>query len=283
MTINLAGASDILVGAQDDRFLREGLDTYGIAAHLTTQVNCVADSVSFPRIATSDDVAWVTEGSELSDHGITFDDVVVTPAKVGAVTSVTNEVFADVQAGGGMSAMILDSLTTKIAKAVDAAFFGDLNAPAPSGLESLDDATIIDAGTALANTDPFVEAVANAQGRGVNLTGFAAHPDDALAMARLKRAEGSNESLLDVTQADGKVVRTISGVPLVTSPEITRGHIWGLPASRVYLVLRAGTKVVKSDDALFSSDRTMLRGTSRVGFGFVDEPAIQKIVVAAGE
>lgn len=281
--INLNGATAVTLTEQSDKFLREALETYGVASQVTTIVNTISDEIAFPRIASTNDVAWATEGAELDTHDLTFDDVVVRPSKVGAVTTITNEVMADVSAGSGMASMVMDSLTSKIAKAVDAAFFGALPAPAPAGLEAQTGVTVINAGAAFTNADPFVEAVAVAQGRNANLTAWVANPSDALALGKIRKADGSNEPLLMSSAVDGKVVTLVAGVPLLTSPEVTPGHVYGIPASRVYLVQRAGAEIKTSTDALFSSDRTMIRGTARFGFGFVDPESIVRIEVTASD
>ena len=281
MAITTETASAVIQSEMSDKFLREALESFGVAANVTTIVQTTSDSVSFPKIVSASDAAWTGEGEAFTNHNIEFDQVEVTPKKVGAISTVTNETLADVQAGGGMASMLVDSLTRKIVAAIDAAMFSTV-AGAPDGLESLTEANEINAGAAFDSIDPFIAATYAAQGRNAELTAFVAHPDDALALAQIKRADGSREPLLLSSAVDGKLVTTVNGTPLLTSTYVTPGTVWGMPKDRVYLVTRAGTEIKTSEDALFASDQSMLRARSRVGLAFLDQPSVQKIQLDGG-
>lgn len=279
------GSVDTLLTTEiQTRYLLEGVAATSVAAQVSTITTTAADSVSFPKIASATDVAWVNEGAELSTHEMSFEDVIVKPSKIGAITTVTTEAMDDAKEGGSnLGSIIVASLTGKIADGLDKAFFGALAAPAPAGLEALTGHSEVAAGTRIANTDPFIDAVAMAQDRRAEINAFVCHPDDARTLGKVKKAQASNEPLLMTSAIDGKAVRTVAGIPVITSPHVTAGHIWGIPKDRVQLVQRTNAEVKKSEDALFSSDRVMLRGTARYGFGFIDPAAVVRITLGSAE
>lgn len=282
MAITTSTASAVIQQEMSDKFLRDSYESYGVASSVSSLIISSTDSVSFPKIVGASPTAWVGEGEQFTNADMQFDQVEVTPRKVGAVSTITSETMADVSAGGGMASMVMDSLTRRVVEAIDAALFSTVTG-APDGLESLTDVNEIDAGDAFDSVDPFTAAVYAAQGRNAELSAFVAHPDDALTLAQIKRADGSREPLLLSSAVDGKLVTTVNGVPLLTSTYVTKGTCWGLPKDRVLTVQRSGSVVDTSTDARFVNDEVVLRIKARIGFGFIDEPSIQKITVGGAE
>lgn len=148
----------------------------------------------------------------------------------------------------------------------------------PEGLEDLTGVTDVDAGAAWANLDPFAEAMSNAEGLGLDINTFVANPADALILAQLKEATGSNKPLLG-SDPTNSTERTLQGVTLLTSPGVTSGTIWGLPKARLFVVRRKTVDLQVDRSAYFTSDRTAVRATMRVGFAFPHEAAVQKVAL----
>jgi len=176
-------------------------------------------------------------------------------------------------------------LARDIARKIDAAYLGNTTTNGPSGLASLtgsSGANVIDDGTGGAvfveNLDVFQEAISNGETHGMPVTAFIAAPADVLALAQLKDQEGSSRPLLGVDPTQ-PTRRTIQGVPLLSSPQATAGTIWAVPRDAVMIVQREGTEVVTDSSVYFTSDRVAVRATMRVGFGFVNPPAISKLSV----
>ncbi len=122
--------------------------------------------------------------------------------------------------------------------------------------------------------------MARAEGVGANVAGWLAHPDDALALSLLRTATGSNETLLqaDPTQPARRVLQ---GRPLLVSPNVAVGDVYGIPEDRCVLVVREDADVVADASPFFTSDRTAVRATMRVGFGFPHQAAVVRIRRAA--
>jgi HK97 family phage major capsid protein len=90
---------------------------------------------------------------------------------------------------------------------------------------------------------------------------------------------GSNMPLLqaDPTQPSA---RTISGVPLLVSPAVAADIVWAIPREHSLFVLRQDATVVSDSSVMFTSDRTAIRATLRVSFGFTQPLSIVKITKA---
>jgi HK97 family phage major capsid protein len=76
------------------------------------------------------------------------------------------------------------------------------------------------------------------------------------------------------------VSRSISGVPLYSSPAVAADVVWALPAQHVIFIIRTGTTVVSDSSVMFTSDRVAIRCTTRVSYAFTQPLAITKITKA---
>lgn len=235
------------------------------------------ETLRIPTVTKDPQAQWVAEGAEITPDDITVDEAVVEPAKVAGLSIITRELAED--STPAAAEQVGRGLARDIARQVDLAFFGEPGAPAPDGLESLEDIQEVDAGEAWANIDPFVEAVALLEAEGAATSVFVANPKDALALAKLKEASSSNRPLLqpDPTQPTR---RMIHGVPLWTSPYVAEGTVWGWDRSRVVTALRQDTRLDVDDSVYFTSDRIAIRATMRVGFAFPHEAAIVAVRLA---
>lgn len=74
--------------------------------------------------------------------------------------------------------------------------------------------------------------------------------------------------------ADGTL---LAGVPVVVSPDVTAGTVWGLDGSQVIVVQRTGTTLKRSFDAAFAEDAVQVRATARVSWGFANPAGVVRI------
>ncbi|MEU7768828.1 phage major capsid protein [Nocardia sp. NPDC049190] len=244
-----------------------------VAFQVTTLVGISTHSSKFPIVTADPAAAWTPEGQEITPDDQDFDELEVTPKKVAGLTIVSNELAAD--SNPSALSIVGAGLVRSIVAKVDAAFFATVTANGPDGIGGTLHQNV-DIGSGITNTDVFAEAIAKAENVGARLTSFVTHPNTALTLANLKEATGSNKPLLG---PDPSVpgARSILGVPLLTSPYVTGGDIWGIPQDYSYTVLRNNTSLAISDDAYFSSDRVGVRATMRVAFAFPHETAVIRI------
>lgn len=246
-----------------------------VAPQVATVVHTGASSFRIPTVTQDPTAAWVPEGEEIPTSDMAFGEAEAAFAKLAGLTIITAELAAD--SSPEAATAVGAGLARDMARTLDAAFFGAIAAPAPSGLGALTGVTEIDGGTAITNTDPFVEAIASAEGAEAKITSFVANPADALALAKVKKATGSNEPLLTLDGAE----RYVAGVQLRTSTAVEAGTLWGIPQSAAYLVVRDDADVQTDASVYFTSDRVAVRGKMRVGFAWPHPAAIQKITLSA--
>lgn len=257
----------------------EPVQRESVAMQVATVLATTRHTMNLPVVTEDPTAAWVAEGAEITPDDGTFAETTVTPSKVAGLTIISRE-LADDSSPSALQ-LVGDGLARSIADQVDRAFFGALSAPAPAGLESVTGLTTITGPAAWADLDPFTEAIATAEGKGTTVTAFVAHPDDALALARIKDETGSNRPLLG-SDPTAPTRRVIQGVPLLTSPRVTAGTVWALPGDRTFIVRRQDVSLETSTDAYFTSDRVAVRAIMRVGFAFPHASAIVRVQLDDG-
>ncbi len=249
-----------------------------VAMQVSTVITTPSTRTHIPIVTDDPNAAWVAEGAEIGASDPTVDDIVITPAKLAGLTIITNELAADTSPAA--AAIVGDGLSRDIIAKLDAAFFGSngVSTVQPEGLEDLAGVNEVDAGAAWVNLDPFAEAIGAAEAYTLAVGAFVANPADALLLAKLKDQTGSNRPLLG-SDPTAPTKRTVLGVPLLTSPGVTPGTVWGIPKSRSIIVQRTNVELAVDKSAYFTSDRTAIRATLRIGFGFPHPAAIQKIIL----
>lgn len=238
----------------------------------TTQRIGIGGSLRIPRVLDDAAAQWVAEGEEIPTSAPTLDELVVAWSKVAGLVPVSRELAED--SNPSAQGIVGSSLARAITQQIDAAFVGDLEAPAPAGLAALADAVTVIDGAGLANLDPILEARAAVEAAGGKATAILANPADALALAKLKDSTGSNRGLLESTE-------NIDGVPVVRHAKITAGELWVVDASSIYTALREDVTLAVSDGPYFTSDRIAMRATARVGFAFPYPERIARVDLAA--
>ncbi|OHU05620.1 hypothetical protein BKG60_26030 [Mycobacterium syngnathidarum] len=97
-------------------------------------------------------------------------------------------------------------------------------------------------------------------------------PSTAETLAKIKKAEASNESLIAF---DARGELSVLGLPVLTLPSVDEDTLfWGIPSDRVVTVLRKDAKVTRSKDSGFYNDALDVRAITRVGVGFLHEAAV---------
>ncbi|QCV88204.1 phage major capsid protein [Acidipropionibacterium jensenii] len=224
--------------------------------------------------------AFVAEGEEIPVTDGQLAEAADTFHKLAGLTIISREMAAD--SNPDVAEQIGLGLARDIARKLDAAIFGGRGADtlAPEGLADLTGTTTIDAGTAWTNTDPFSDALYSAEQVGAQLSAFVANPADARLLAKLKTQTGSQLPLLG-SDPTMPTRRQIVGVPMLTSPAVTAGTVWGIPAGRIVIAIRSDVELLRDESVFFTSDRVAIKATMRVTSLFPHEAAIQKISLSS--
>lgn len=231
--------------------------------------------VAFPIWNGTTPPSWVGELETIPEVSASNEEITATPKKVASLLTASDESIAD--SNPDLASIIGTSLANQIAQSVDAAFVGTSAGPKqPEGLLDVSGVQSVSlGGSALADTDPFIEAVFLAETAGASLSSFIVSPDTAKALAQLKTADASNQHLLDFT-AGGL---TVAGRPIITNDAVDNGTIaWGVDRTRVKTVMRKTATVERFP--LVEKHGWHFRGVARVAFGFLQPDSIIQITAA---
>ncbi|WZT85158.1 phage major capsid protein [Mycobacterium avium subsp. hominissuis] len=251
------------------KHLNTALQSESVALQVSTVVKTDKVSITFPIWDEDPAVNWLTELGTITATDGNTEGVTVTPSKVGGITRLSNELAED--SSPEVAELAVRGLVNQISHAIDTAFVGNATTNGPSGLLSITP-SVVDTGAAITNTDPFVQAVFAAKAVGAKLTHWLMAPSTAETLAKIKKAETSNESLIEF-DAHGEL--TVLGLPVLTLPSVDAETLfWGIPADRVVTVLRKDAEVTRSKDSGFYNDALDVRAITRVGVGFLHEAAV---------
>lgn len=276
MSLLSSGAGGILRPEEVGDLVVRPVERESVALQVSTVVKTKSPEFRIPIVTTDSTAAWTPEGDEITPTNPGVSELVVAPKKVAALTIISNELAND--SSPEAAQIVGDSIARDIAKKLDAAYFTSTTVNGPDGLESVA-YQLVNAGSTFDDLDPFAEGLSKAETVGSQVTAWVAHPTTLLGLQQLKTGSGYNTPLLgpDPTAPTG---RSILGVPLFWSPYIDEGAVWGIPAARVFAVLRQDVELAVDPSAYFSKDSLGIRATMRVAFGFPHPQAIVR--VAAG-
>ncbi len=278
MAMNTGTGSALLRPEQVHDLIIKPLQDESAALQTATVVFTDSKDFRIPIWNADPSAAWIQEGQEIPMSDADVDELVVVPSKLAGLSKISRELNED--SSPEASAQVGLGLRRDLQAKLDAAYFGNMTAPAPQGLGSLTDEVTTVAG-AFTNLDVFAEATAGVEALGTTVDTWVAHPTTALTLSRLKKADGSNEPLLalDPTQPSRRV---IEGRRLLVSPAVTPGRVWGIPRARVHVVIRRDAEVTIDRSVFFTSDSVAVRATMRVGFGFAHPEAVALVTETAG-
>jgi HK97 family phage major capsid protein len=220
-----------------------------------------------PRLlADPDGAAWVAELEELPEDAGDGDTMVLTPRKIGIVTTISEEAIED--APVDELTAVGQSLVRGVAKKVDARFFSNAAADAktPAGILS---GTL--PGTTAASLT--IEAITRGVGAVRTAGGVAnvawLHPD-VLTDVQVEALNGG----FAISDPTDPGINVVAGVRLEPTTALTAGTVVIADSRYIVGAVRRDAAVVFSDDAGFTRDGVMARVTMRVDWEVADPDAV---------
>lgn len=290
-TMTTTGQPRAIIDSAVGNLILRPLESRSVALRATTLVHVSESSNAFRVPVVSEDpaVAWVNEGEEIAASGAKLTEDADVFHKLAGLTTVSNEFLDD--SSPAVADIVTKGLARSLALKLDAAFLNKrgTDTKAPRGLGDIDGVNVIQAGAKLTSLDPFTDAVyAASKAGGATLSAFVAHPEDGLAIAKIKEKADSNRALIqpDPTRGDGVTeagtvtpAARIAGVPFWTTPACPKGTIWGIPKDSVVVAVRKDLTLTKDESVYFTSDVTAVRALARVTTVFGHPRAIQRITI----
>jgi HK97 family phage major capsid protein len=145
-----------------------------------------------PRQATTATAQWITEGTALTDSGITFDNITLKPKHVGALTELSRQLLQ--QSNPAIEQLVRDDFVQVVGLAIDKALIHGNGTTAPEGLLTAATGT----GTlAMLSWAAVLEVLESLALQNVNPTHWLTHPAVATILRSVLTTSGLPGWMLD--------------------------------------------------------------------------------------
>jgi HK97 family phage major capsid protein len=240
-----------------------------VLASGATRIDTPNRVVHVPRIKSDGTAAWWSELEVISTTEPTGDELVLTPKKVAALATLSDEVIAD------SSPSVLDAVGTAMTKAValqaDAGILTGAGGKAPTGIYNQAGNHVVSAKITI---DSLIEAAGKVAAVGGQATAAYLNPADHTALMLEKDAQ--KRPLLTPDYSGGPS-STIYGLALWRTPAITVGTALVCDPSQVVIAVRQDASVAVSADVNFTSDASVARVIARLDCGVNDPKGLTSI------
>jgi HK97 family phage major capsid protein len=218
-----------------------------------------------PRLSDSGDAAWYAELEEIGAGDPAGDDLVLTPFKCAALTTLSNEVVAD------SNPSVLDTVGTAMTRAValeaDKALFvgGGGGTIGPDGFMNHSSALQTVGGSI---------TYANVVTAGGSISAYGGKPDTLYVnpadYTTLQLATAGDDRPLIQPDASQRGAATVAGFRVFPTPALGAGTAVVAQASQIVVAVRSDASVTFSTDAQFEKDATVARVIARIDGGLAD-------------
>lgn len=274
MSMTTESGRSILTPEDVLQLLVKPLETESIPGRVATAVSMSGNALRIPIVQQDPAAGFINEGAEIPASDAVFSEAKAEARKIAGLTIISRELAED--SSPAAAEEVGRGLVRDIRRKVDRAFVLDLAAPAPAGLGSLENVTVIAAGASWMNTDPMIDATAAAASAGAALSHWVVSAADLVSIRKLKTSTGSNQALVTPDAGGGLM---LEGLPVVVSPDLAPGTAYGVDSSRIVFGIREDASVVSDSSVFFTSDRVAVRATMRLTWAFPHEESIVKIAV----
>lgn len=243
--------------------------------HSQSRVSAVIEGDSpalhVPYIATQSTAQIVKEGDAIPEGGAAASEMIVYTRKVASIETITNEAKSSEQ----MTQMLTASLNTAIMDKANAVFLQNpkpSGETAPTGLFNLDN---VNTGTLTGSLDAIVEGIAAVSSKGGTPTSIIMNHGTWAKLLLLKYKDG--RPMIAPSVADSPTPM-LYGLPVVLTKAAPESKLLINDANEVISAV-GSVNLNGSEDAEFSKDKYMLRGTFRLGWGVIHPDRLAVITV----
>lgn len=244
--------------------------------HSQSRVSAVIEGDSpalhVPYIATQSTAQIVNEGDAIPEGGAAASEMLIYTRKVASIETITNEAKSSEQ----MTQMLTASLNTAIMDKANAVFMQNpkpsKGETSPTGLFNLDN---VNAGTLTGSLDAIVEGIAAISSKGGTPTSIIMNHGTWAKLLLLKYTDG--RPMIAPSVADSPTPM-LYGLPVVLTKAAPDSKLLINDANEVISAV-GSVNLNGSDDAEFSKDKYMLRGTFRLGWGVIHPDRLTVITV----
>jgi HK97 family phage major capsid protein len=246
-----------------------------VLASGATRIDTIFRAVHVPRVKTDGAAGWFAELETINVGDPTGDELLLTPKKVAAITTLSQEVVADSQPS------VIDAVGTAMTRAValqaDAGILSGAGGKAPTGVYS-------QAGAHVVSPTITIDALIEAAGKVASVGGQARcaylNPAD---HTTLMKSKDKNERPLLGPDYTGSPTSTVYGLALYQTPAITPGTALVADPAQIAVAVRQDAEVAVSSDVMFTSDASVARVIARLDCGVNDPRGLVSIAATLRE
>jgi HK97 family phage major capsid protein len=277
MPITEFPAGGLGAGFAPEEWAQYVLDNLSAASVLlasgATEIRTTGKAVHVPKFTADANTAWYDELEDIAEGCPPGVDMVLTPQKVAALCTISNETVAD------SNANVLDSVGQKmvrsVALAADKAMFNGTGGKQPVGILNITPALPSHVGTV--DYAGIVTAAGIVRAAGGTPDAAYVNPSD---MTTLQLATDANDRPL-VGTTEGGMGATIAGLVIWPTPAVPAASAVVAQADQIIVAVREDASVAVSDQWAFSSDGTGVRVVGRLDVGVNDPDGLCVIKAAA--
>jgi HK97 family phage major capsid protein len=244
-----------------------------VLASGATRVTTAQKIVHIPRVTADGGAEFYSELEEIGPGDPTGDELVLTPRKCAAITTISDEAVSD------SSPSVLDAVGTAMTRAValkcDRAFLSGAGGKEPVGVYG-------QAGQAVVGPID-IDHLIDAAGLVLDVGGQARvayiHPTDHTALQKLKDLQG--RPLLTPDYSGGPS-STVYGLALWPTKGVAVGTALVCDPAQIVVAVRSDPTVAVSTDAAFTADGAVARVVARVDVGVNDPSGLVSIAATGG-
>jgi HK97 family phage major capsid protein len=247
-----------------------------VLASGATEIRTDSKQIHVPRITGDGTAAWYAELDPIGPGDPTGDELILTPRKVAALTTLSNESVDD------SNPDVLDStgnaMVRAVAREADRAYFTGTGAAnnQPTGILTLPG---LPAHIGPVDYAGIVTAAGLVRAAGGSPDAVYLNPADLTALQLV--VDGNNRPLIQPDPSQG-MSETISGLRIWTTPAVAAATALIAEAAQIVVAVRRDASVAVSQDAEFASDGTVCRVIARTDIGVNDLDGLAVIRAAAG-
>jgi HK97 family phage major capsid protein len=238
-----------------------------------TRIDTIYRQVHVPRVKTDGSAGWFSELETINVGDPTGDELLLTPKKVAAITTLSQEVVADSQPS--VIDAVGTAMTRAVALAADAGILTGAGGKAPTGVYG-------QAGAHVVSPSITIDALIEASGKVASVGGQARcaymNPAD---HTTLMKSKDKNERPLLGPDYTGGPTSTVYGLQLFQTPAITAGTALVADPAQIVVAVREDAEVAVSSDVAFTSDASVARVIARLDCGVNDPRGLVSIAATA--
>jgi HK97 family phage major capsid protein len=240
-----------------------------VLASGATRIDTIYRAVHVPRVKTDGAAGWYGEVETLTAGEPTGDELLLTPKKVAAITTLSQEVVADSQPS--VIDAVGTAMTRAVALAADAGILTGAGGKAPVGVYG-QHGQHVKATAITINT--LIEAAGLIAGVGGQARACYLNPSDHTA---LMLSKDKNERPLLGPDYTGGPTSTVYGLQLWQTPAMAKGEALVCDPAQIVVAIRQDAEVAVSSDVMFTSDASVARVIARLDCGVNDPRGLVSI------